>query len=55
MFSDYRRVGPVTVAFRVLIDGPGGSKDRRIDSVVFAPADRALFSLPRTVDAPPAP
>jgi hypothetical protein len=51
-FSDYRRVGPVMVAFRVVADGPGEPKDRRLDSVVFAPVDRALFSLPRTVDGP---
>lgn len=55
IFSDYRRVGPVMVAFRVVTDGPGGPKERRLDSVAFAPADRALFSLPRTVDAAPPP
>jgi hypothetical protein len=54
-FSDYRRVGPITVAFRIVADGPGGPRERRLDSVVFAPADRALFSLPRTVDAAPPP
>jgi hypothetical protein len=52
-FSDYRRVGPVTVAFHIVTDAPGGPRDRRLDSIVFAPADRALFSLPRTVDAAP--
>lgn len=49
--SDYRRVGPVMVAFQTTIDGGDGARLRRIDSVVFAPSDRALFSLPRTVDA----
>jgi hypothetical protein len=52
-FSDYRRVGPVVVAFHIVADAPGGPEDRRLDSIVFAPADRALFSLPRTADAAP--
>ena len=47
-FSDYRRVGPVMVAFRVVTEGGDAPGDRRLDSVVFAPVDRALFSLPRT-------
>jgi hypothetical protein len=50
-FSDYRRIGPVTVAFQIAIDGPNGIVQRRRDAIVFAPSDRALFSLPRTVDA----
>jgi hypothetical protein len=47
--SDYRRVGPVTIAFHRRIRGPGPTAidDRQLDSVVFTPADRALFSLPR--------
>jgi hypothetical protein len=55
-FSDYRRVGPVMVAFQIALDTPAGPVLRRRDTVVFAPSDRALFSLPRTVDGPaPAP
>ena len=42
--SDYRRVGPVLVAFHIKASGGQGLQ---VDSVVFAPADRALFSLPR--------
>lgn len=47
--SDYRRVGPVTIAFHRRIRGPGPAAidDRQLDSVIFTPADRALFSLPR--------
>jgi hypothetical protein len=52
-FSDYRRVGPIRVAFHVTVHGPAGVEARDIDAVVFTPADRALFSLPRT-GAPPA-
>lgn len=44
--SDYRKVGPVRIAFRATVRG---GLDRRIDSVVFTPADRDLFSLPRPV------
>ena len=49
-FSDYRRVGPVMVAFQIATgaDSPAGPLQRRLDSVVFAPSDRGLFSLPRT-------
>jgi len=48
-FSDYRKVGPVRVAFHVVTDDgtPGGRHDRVIQSIDFRPADRALFSLPR--------
>ena len=47
--SDYRKVGPVRVAFRETIVGAGGPPQvRQIDSLVFAPSDRAMFSLPRT-------
>lgn len=55
-FSDYRRVGPVSVAFHTKITGPDPSaiEDRQTESVVFTPADRDLFSLPRP-DAAPAP
>jgi hypothetical protein len=47
-FSDYRRVGPVRVAFR--IEGEGGEV-REIERLDFQPADRALFSLPRPSEA----
>ncbi len=47
--SDYRKVGPVRVAFRETTLATGGPpRVRQIDSLVFAPADRAMFSLPRT-------
>ncbi len=46
--SDYRKVGPIKVAFHVTVEGPSpGVEDRRIDSVVFTPAEREMFSLPR--------
>jgi hypothetical protein len=47
--SDYRKVGPVRVAFRETVVGAAGPpRVRQIDSLVFAPSDRGLFSLPRT-------
>jgi hypothetical protein len=54
--SDYRRVGPVKIAFHTVVRGPGAGEviDRQLDSVVFAPADRSLFSLPRPDAAPTA-
>ncbi|HLZ76846.1 hypothetical protein [Phenylobacterium sp.] len=54
--SDYRRVGPVRIAFHTVVRGPspGAIQDRQLDSVVFTPADRSLFSLPRT-ETPAAP
>jgi hypothetical protein len=47
--SDYRQVGPVKIAFHTVVRGPGAGdvKDRKLDSVIFTPADRSLFSLPR--------
>lgn len=45
--SDYRRIGPVRIAFHFVIDDGGVVVERQVDSVVFTPADRALFSLPR--------
>ena len=50
--SDYRRVGPIRVAFRIAVHGPASApgRERIVDSVVFTPADRAMFSLPRTGD-----
>jgi hypothetical protein len=43
--SDYRRVGPIRVAFRYAPEG--GGPVRQLESLSFAPADRALFSLDR--------
>ena len=45
--SDYRKVGPVRVAFRSAVEGGGPAQVREVESLVFAPADRAMFSLPR--------
>ena len=45
-FSDYRKVGPVRVAFRIAVAGDP-AQVRQLDSLTFAPADRAMFSLPR--------
>lgn len=45
--SDYRKVGPLKVAFRfVSSDGDGAARVRQIRSLDFAPADRTMFSLP---------
>lgn len=44
-FSDYRRVGPVRVAFRITDEATGSVRER--DAIDFAPVDRARFSLPR--------
>jgi hypothetical protein len=43
--SDYRKIGPVRVAFRLTPDD--GAPPRLIESLDFKPADRAIFSLPR--------
>jgi hypothetical protein len=50
-FSDYRKVGPVKVAFHTTLDDgtPGGRRERTLESVDFRAADRALFSLPRDI------
>jgi hypothetical protein len=50
-FSDYRKVGPIKVAFRAVTDDgtPGGRRERVIEAVDFRPADRTMFSLPREV------
>jgi len=50
--SDYRRVGPVLIAFRYAPEPgtPGGVLARTRDSVAFTPSDRAAFSLDRTLD-----
>jgi hypothetical protein len=45
-FSDYRKVGPVRVAFRIETAGDP-VRTRQIDTLTFVPADRAMFSLPR--------
>jgi hypothetical protein len=47
--SDYRKIGPLTVAFRAVTeDGtPGGMHVRQIQTLIFTPADRTMFSLPR--------
>jgi opacity protein-like surface antigen len=44
-FSDYRKVGPVRVAFRITDEMTG--QVRELDAVDFATADRTRFSLPR--------
>lgn len=48
-FADYRKVGPVRVAFRVWTEGPSGVPVavRQVESLSFPPVDRNLFSLPR--------
>lgn len=47
--SDYRRVGPVLVAFRHAVEdgGSGSARARQVESLAFTPVDRAIFSLPR--------
>ena len=45
--SDYRKVGPVLVAFRYAVEGAGPGGERQLESLDFLPADRAIFSLPR--------
>ena len=44
--SDYRKVGPVRVAFHYAVEG---GEARQVESLVFAPADREMFSLPRSL------
>jgi hypothetical protein len=44
--SDYRKVGPVRVAYRYAPEG-GAGPVRQIDSLSFSPSDRGLFSLDR--------
>lgn len=55
--SDYRRVGPVLVAFRYEPEpgAPAGVARRQVETLTFAAADRDLFSLPRTPPPPPPP
>lgn len=47
--ADYRRVGPVLVPFALIAEPGSGPSPlaRQRESVVFAPADRDLFSLDR--------
>jgi hypothetical protein len=56
-FSDYRRVGAVLVPFRQVAYGGGLARPRErvLERVDFAPADRAIFSLPRRQMAETAP
>jgi hypothetical protein len=44
-FSDYRKVGPIRIAFRITDEATGQVRER--EAVDFAPADRSRFSLPR--------
>jgi hypothetical protein len=46
--SDYRKVGPVRIAFRYAPED--GGPVRQLQAVSFAPSDRALFSLEREAD-----
>jgi hypothetical protein len=48
-FSNYRRAGPVRVAFRITDEATG--QVRELDAIDFAPADRTRFSLPRQTAA----
>jgi hypothetical protein len=44
--SDYRKVGPVRVPFRIALVGDP-ARTRQVDTLTFVPADREMFSLPR--------
>jgi hypothetical protein len=47
--NDYRKVGPIRVPFHAVTDdGAGGHVERVLESLTFAPADRDIFSLPRS-------
>lgn len=52
-FSDYRRVGRVTLPFRAVTFGDGLPKplERKLDKIEVLAPDRTIFSLPRA-DAP---
>lgn len=57
-YSDYRQVGPVRVPFRAVAYGAALTRprERQVESLDFAPADRSIFSLPRReAQARPAP
>jgi hypothetical protein len=45
--SEYRKVGPVRVAFRYTPEDGAGPEARLVRSLAFTPADRELFSLDR--------
>lgn len=47
--SDYRKVGPLKVAFRYVVERGDGApaQVRQVETLTFTPADRAMFSLPR--------
>lgn len=46
--SDYRKVGPVLIAFRFTPEGgPAGDRGRQRETLAFPPADRDRFSLNR--------
>ena len=53
-FSDYRKIGPIRVAFHAVTDDgtPGGRRERTISSLDFHVADRSMFSLPRQLPLP---
>ncbi|HEX3699359.1 MAG TPA: hypothetical protein VHV27_01670 [Phenylobacterium sp.] len=54
--SDYRKVGPIRIAFRETPEDAAfaPAEDRQLQGLDFRPADRARFSLPRpTAEAPP--
>jgi len=49
-YSDYRKVGPVRVPFRIRSedgDPAHAERERVIEALSFTPADRTMFSLPR--------
>jgi len=51
--SDYRKVGPVRVAFHYWLEAADGAvHERQIETLAFAPPDRDLFSLPRAAATP---
>lgn len=52
--SDYRKAGPVRVAFRFTLQDtgqPAAAQERQVESLAFTPVDRTLFSLPRATKA----
>ena len=48
--SDYRKAGPLKVAFRFVSDdgAPAGHAVRQVQSLDFTPPDRSMFGLPRS-------
>jgi len=51
-YSDYRKVGPIKLAFRIDADRDGAgpvpyAPVRQIETLDFRPVERAIFSLPR--------